>query len=226
MDPSGCVINVDAYPCKPEPSALQLAIREREILEHFKALCCWALFWIASSTVWFSYIERWGLVDSLYFSTATISTIGFGDLAPETPLGRASAVALSLVGIAVFSATVDAMRESGGAISQLFTQDRQPLLVLLPPLTLLGLTWLMKIAEGWSWGDSLYFVAIAACSTGYGDIAPVTDGGKLVVVIVALYSVTFFVLFVTYFKLIFIEHLGKIAHMLRPKPKHRPHEYQ
>lgn len=35
-------------------------------------------------TVFYHYSEGWSLVDSFYFSTITLTTIGYGDLAPTT----------------------------------------------------------------------------------------------------------------------------------------------
>jgi voltage-gated potassium channel len=39
---------------------------------------------LAIGTVFYNYAEHWSYVDSFYFSTMTLTTIGYGDLAPTT----------------------------------------------------------------------------------------------------------------------------------------------
>eukprot|EP01084_Bolivina_argentea_P127185 224991_1 len=36
----------------------------------------------------YAYTEDWSYVDSLYFVVITISTIGYGDIVPKTPIGK------------------------------------------------------------------------------------------------------------------------------------------
>jgi len=43
---------------------------------------------IAIGTVFYHFQEGWGWLDSLYFSVITLTTIGYGDFAPATDLGK------------------------------------------------------------------------------------------------------------------------------------------
>jgi voltage-gated potassium channel len=43
-----------------------------------------------------------GYVDALYFTVATLTTTGYGDIVPEGPGGKLLAVAMMLVGVALF----------------------------------------------------------------------------------------------------------------------------
>jgi len=59
-------------------------------------------------------LEGWTLLDTTYFLTVTITTVGYGDMCPETDLGKMFTVAYALVGIvfvfAALSPLVDALK--------------------------------------------------------------------------------------------------------------------
>jgi voltage-gated potassium channel len=50
----------------------------------------------------FSYLENWSYIDSFYFSTTTLTTIGFGDLVPSTDLSKLITSIFSLLGVGTF----------------------------------------------------------------------------------------------------------------------------
>lgn len=57
----------------------------------------WLLFgivasWLVASAL-FGVIEGTGLIDSLYWSMTTMSTVGYGDLSPATALGKVVTIA-------------------------------------------------------------------------------------------------------------------------------------
>jgi len=64
-------------------------------------------FWILLGTVGFTLLEEWSLVDSLYMSIITISTVGFGEVQPLHPAGRmfASFIIVAGIGTAVYTFT-------------------------------------------------------------------------------------------------------------------------
>ena len=47
-------------------------------------------------------IEGWGYLDSLYFSTVTLGTIGYGDMTPKTDLGKAFTIGYIIFGVSTF----------------------------------------------------------------------------------------------------------------------------
>jgi voltage-gated potassium channel Kch len=59
----------------------------------------------------FKYLEGWGWVDALFFSVVTISTVGYGDMVPQTVTGRLLAVVYIILGIGVFVAAATALGE-------------------------------------------------------------------------------------------------------------------
>jgi len=56
---------------------------------------------IAVGTVAFHLLEGWSILDSLYVTAQTVTTVGFGDIAPRTALGRAFATVFMIVGVGV-----------------------------------------------------------------------------------------------------------------------------
>ncbi len=67
----------------------------------FKALFVFVLIILLSGTFFYHQVEKWNLLDSLYFSTTTLTTVGFGDLAPKTDLGKVFTIIYLFVGIGV-----------------------------------------------------------------------------------------------------------------------------
>jgi|SRR5688572_5163012 len=62
---------------------------------------------VATGTIVFHVLEGWSIVDSLYLTAQTVTTVGFGDLAPRTLYGRvfASVFMLLSVGIVLYALT-------------------------------------------------------------------------------------------------------------------------
>ncbi len=58
-------------------------------------------FIVAGGTVIYHYVEDWKWLDALYFSAVTITTVGFGDLAPKTDLGKMFTIFYAFTGIGV-----------------------------------------------------------------------------------------------------------------------------
>ncbi|MEP6913529.1 MAG: potassium channel protein [bacterium] len=56
---------------------------------------------IALGTLGFHLIEGWSILDSLYVATQTVTTVGYGDVAPATTGGRIFATFFMLVGVGV-----------------------------------------------------------------------------------------------------------------------------
>ncbi len=49
----------------------------------------------------YSYAEKWNYLDSVYFTVVTVTTIGYGDFAPQTNTGKIFTIFFSFFGIAM-----------------------------------------------------------------------------------------------------------------------------
>jgi voltage-gated potassium channel len=67
------------------------------------------------SILFFHYVEGWSYIDAAYFTTSTISTVGYGDIVPQSDYGKMGSIVLTFsgVGLAFYVIThLGALRES------------------------------------------------------------------------------------------------------------------
>lgn len=60
-------------------------------------------------TVVYSVLEGWSILDSLYATVITMTTVGYGDLSPQTPAGRIFAIFFTLAAIGLASYAISAL---------------------------------------------------------------------------------------------------------------------
>lgn len=73
-------------------------------MPYFRSALTLAGLILLSGTIFYRNVEGWSWIDALYFSVTTISTVGFGDLSPQTPLGKLFTVFYIFIGVGVFVA--------------------------------------------------------------------------------------------------------------------------
>lgn len=76
---------------------------------------------IAFGTIVFHILEEWTYAQSFYFSVATLTTVGYGDLHPTTDVARIVTAMYILVGVGVAFASItvlatDRINKTAGAI--------------------------------------------------------------------------------------------------------------
>jgi voltage-gated potassium channel len=70
-------------------------------------------------TLFYWQVEGWTVLDALYFTVVSLTTVGYGDLHPETSVGKVFTMIYLLVGIGLLLAFVDqvaqrSLRRRGG----------------------------------------------------------------------------------------------------------------
>jgi voltage-gated potassium channel len=96
----------------------------------FVSLALLTLIAIVSGTAVYSLVEGLRFVDALYFSVVTLTTVGYGDFAPETDVGKLFTAVYVLVGIGILLTFVTTL---AGKMSQ--TSPLHPFTTKEPDVT-------------------------------------------------------------------------------------------
>ena len=70
-----------------------------------------ALITLLIGTIAYHFLEAWSYLDSLYFSTTTLTTIGYGDLAPTTDISKIFTIVYILTGIGIILGLITTLAE-------------------------------------------------------------------------------------------------------------------
>ena len=68
----------------------------------FRALLILYGILLAIGTTFYARVEGWRVLDAMYFCVVTLATVGFGDLAPRTSLGKVFTIMYVMIGTGVF----------------------------------------------------------------------------------------------------------------------------
>jgi voltage-gated potassium channel len=67
----------------------------------FRALLILVLFTLLVGMLFYARVEGWTWLDALYFCFMTLTTIGYGDLVPTTPISKVFTMIYVAVGIGI-----------------------------------------------------------------------------------------------------------------------------
>ena len=70
--------------------------------EDFRNVAVLVLILMFSGTIFYWSVEGWSFLDSFYFCVMTLATVGYGDLAPQTALGKIFTIVYLFVGLGLF----------------------------------------------------------------------------------------------------------------------------
>lgn len=75
-------------------------------LDHYayRLLATAATTLIAVGTFFFHAVEKWSWLNSYYFCIVTLTTVGYGDIVPKTPLGKFATTIYILLGVGIIAA--------------------------------------------------------------------------------------------------------------------------
>jgi hypothetical protein len=99
----------DKSTTKDTTSSFSIGISVRE------GLLALFLYLLTGVIVYTKVLERWSIVDALYFTSVCFSTVGYGDLSPTNPASQLFTCVFGMIGIAFLGAAVAAV---GGKVVQ------------------------------------------------------------------------------------------------------------
>lgn len=73
----------------------------------YRSLLYWIILILLAGTIFYSLVEGWSILDSLYFCVVTLGTVGFGDLAPVTSAGKFFSIFYILFGLSLLATFVN-----------------------------------------------------------------------------------------------------------------------
>jgi len=96
------------HPVRSLFRGLRFAVGDRRV----QGLLGFTFTMIGIAALFYSLVEGWAYLDALYFAVMTIATVGYGDLAPVTTIGRLFTILYVLIGLGIFIATASAVAEA------------------------------------------------------------------------------------------------------------------
>lgn len=157
------------------------------------------------STLFYTIAAQWTLLDALYFSIVTLTTVGYGDVVPKDMAGRLFALLLFFLGAGVVGSAVgtaftvyldeskeeenrtwsDLRRGNNTERHERIARKSNPWrrlrksLALVAAWTLGGALAFSSIEPKYSFLDACYWAGASLTTVGYGDIKPKKRESKL-----------------------------------------------
>jgi len=179
--------------------------------EVYAALSVFTAF-VTFSALLFVVIEGWfgghvefGFIGAVYFIFTTITTVGYGDVVPQTILGSIVNVIIGHVGVGlcyyVFEVTTSATLSWVDSITRIQHLNLFPaltkstrfrklfwaviiyLVLVIESAILFGMLETHHDGNQWHFWQGTWFSFVTLTTMGYGDFAPKTSMGRLLVVV-------------------------------------------
>jgi voltage-gated potassium channel len=80
-------------------------LRDKE----YRELLVTTLFVLMGGSIAYHYLEGWSWVDAIYFSVVTLTTVGFGDFAPQTDGGKIFTIFYIIIGIGIILSFINTL---------------------------------------------------------------------------------------------------------------------
>jgi hypothetical protein len=160
------------------------------------------ILFLCFSTLAFMRIEGYSRRDAFYFCCTLLTTVGYGDIAPETVAGKAFTMVYILLGLTLVTTCIGTIISEGAQMAsagppQLPSVRRElgslaTAVLLVLAVNCIGAYWVVQV-DGVSVFDGFYWALITSTSVGLGDIetSEATRTFNTVYMLVAVGSVAY-----------------------------------
>jgi voltage-gated potassium channel Kch len=131
--------------------------------------------------------------DALYFSIVSATTVGYGDICPESDSAKIASVFFAFFSLGAMAVVCDEFKDFINEQLIAVGVDSPATRIFLAASGLMATgTALFQKYEGLSSVDAFYTTGITLTSVGYGDFSPSTDEGKIMMVTLTMFGLGIF----------------------------------
>lgn len=142
--------------------------------------------WYALSATFYVVSEKWTLRDTMYFLSATITTVGYGDVVPTTDGAKLFTIFIIISMIVIISSMIGSLLISLSNAANAFASKNETdhhvthvrrlkqkvavASVVVVVVVCVGAVF-VHCADSYDWLDSFYWAVVTSSGVGYGDLA-------------------------------------------------------
>lgn len=97
----------------------ELVATQKQVLRQFRYAGLAAILVLIAGTIIFHYEEHLRWINAVYFCVITLTTVGYGDIVPQTDLGKITDIVYILTGIGFIATFANLVIKRAGVNNQL-----------------------------------------------------------------------------------------------------------
>ncbi len=101
-----------------------LTAEQRAIQRNFRIAGLASLVLLFGGSWFYHIVEKFSWLDSIYFCTITLTTIGYGDIVPHTDLGKIFTIFYVLIGIGIIATFANLLIKNAVVRRQIKNQSK------------------------------------------------------------------------------------------------------
>jgi voltage-gated potassium channel len=98
------------------------------IKKRFRTTAALALLMLCGGAVFYHLVEHFGWLNSFYFTTVTLASVGFGDFVPKTDAGKLFTIFYILIGIGIIGYFINLLTKNAALRREIRHSKRHPTL--------------------------------------------------------------------------------------------------